>query len=69
MPCIDVEKTGENIRAMRKKMGMTIQDVADVCGVTAQAVCKWGKCMPTVDAIVIMMHVWKCGWDEIVATK
>lgn len=69
MPCVDVEMTGVNIRNMRKKNGMTIQDVADACGVTAQAVSKWGRCMPTIDTIVVLMHVWGCEWDDIVAVK
>ncbi len=69
MPCVDVEMTGINIRNMRKKKGMTVQDVADICGVTAQAVSKWGRCMPTIDAIVVLMHVWGCDWNDIVAVK
>ncbi len=68
MPTINMEKTGENIRTIAKEAGMTMKDVADMCGVTPQAAAKWGRtCMPTIDAIVVMACTWKVRMEDIVA--
>jgi len=70
MPVVDVAKTGDNIKRIRKEKGMTQKDVADMCGVSVQAVAKWGRtCMPTIDAIVIMAHAWGVAIDQIVGVK
>ena len=67
MPTINIEKTGQNIRKKAKEAGMTMKDVATICGVTPQATAKWGRtCMPTIDAIVVMAHVWKTTIEEII---
>lgn len=41
MVTIDMKGTGNKIRDMRKKSGMTIKQIQDACGISAAAVCKW----------------------------
>ena len=69
MPTINIEKTGINIRKRAQAAGMTMRDVADICGVTPQAASKWGRtCMPTIDAIVVMAHIWGIAREDIIVT-
>lgn len=70
MPIIDTVKTGQNIRSMRIKSGMTIKDIQDVCGISAAAVCKWqnGQAVPTVDNLVVLSSIWNVRIDDIIAT-
>lgn len=70
MPIIDTVKTGQNIRSMRIKSGMTIKDIQDVCGISAAAVCKWqnGQAVPTVDNLVVLSNIWNVRIDDIIAT-
>lgn len=69
MPTINIEKTGINIRKRAQAAGMTMRDVADICGVTPQAASKWGRtCMPTIDAIVVMAHIWGIAIEDIIVT-
>lgn len=45
---INMEKTGRQIATLRKEKGLTGEKLAEMLGVSAQAVSKWenGKCMP-----------------------
>ena len=70
MPTVNMEKTGRNIRKRAQEAGMTMKDVADICGVTPQAASKWGRaCMPTIDAIVVMAHVWDIAIEDIIGIE
>lgn len=67
MPTVNIEKTGRNIRKRAQEAGMTMKDVADICGVTPQAASKWGRTyMPTIDALVVMAHVWDVSIEDII---
>ena len=49
---------------------MTMKEVADACCISTAAVSKWGKkCMPSIDAIVVMSHIWNVKIEDIVAVK
>lgn len=68
MLTINIEKTGVNIRRLQKENNMTGKVLADICGVTPAAVSRWGKnCMPTIDALIIMAHIWNTTIDDILA--
>lgn len=41
VPTIDIQQTGANIKALRKAAGIKVKDVADMLGVSPQAVAKW----------------------------
>lgn len=51
VPTIDIQKTGANIKTLRKAAGIKVKDVADTLGVSTQAVAKWqaGTALPTID--------------------
>ncbi len=69
LPYIDVAATGNNIARMRKRMGMTVQDLQDVFGfATPQAIYKWqrGDALPTLDNLVILASVFGTTMDAIV---
>lgn len=38
VPTIDIQQTGANIKALRKAAGIKVKDVADMLGVSPQAV-------------------------------
>ena len=61
MPVIDMMATGQKIKDMITKAGMTMREAADIMGVTPMACSKWvnGKTMPTIDNMVIIAHI--CG--------
>ena len=50
VPTIDIQQTGANIKALRKAAGIKVKDVADMLGVSPQAVAKWqaGTALPTI---------------------
>lgn len=56
MVTIDMKGTGNKIRDMRKKSGMTIKQIQDACGISAAAVCKWqnGQALPSIDNLLIL---------------
>ena len=69
LPSIDMAATGNNIARMRKRMGMTVQDLQDVFGfATPQAIYKWqrGDALPTLDNLVILASVFETTMDAIV---
>ena len=71
MPIIDMKATGANIKQIRMKAGMTIDNVADRCGISKNSVCKWqrGDTMPTIDNFVVLAAVFGVGIDDIVVTR
>ena len=58
---------GENIKAARKKLGMTQEELASQIGVTAQAVSRWesGAGMPDVTMIVPIARVLSVSTDAL----
>lgn len=60
MVTIDMKGTGNKIRDMRKKSGMTIKQIQDACGISAAAVCKWqnGQALPSIDNLLILSVLW-----------
>ena len=72
MPIIDVEKTGNNIKQIIENAGKTVKDIQNACGLsTGNAVYKWinGKCMPTIDNLVIIADLCDVTINDIIITK
>lgn len=72
MPVIDMEETGKNIEALRKKRRLTVKELQEVFGFeTPQAIYKWqhGACLPTIDNMVILAAVLEVKLDDIVVVK
>ena len=71
MPVIDIAATGRNIQRMCDDKGITVKDIQNACGfTTGNAVYKWinGKCMPTIDNMVIIAHMFGTTIDNIIIT-
>lgn len=60
IPRIDLQRTGLNIRTLRKSKGVSVRELTGIFGFnTPQAIYKWenGKCLPTIDNLVILASV------------
>ena len=65
---IDMNKTGQNIVALRKSAGISVKDLQEAFGFTTpQAIYKWqnGKSLPTVDNLVNLAGILKVTVDEL----
>lgn len=63
MRTINLKATGERIRAKRKALGLTMQDVIDRLYLgSLTAVWKWekGMCLPTLDNLVNLAEAFGC---------
>lgn len=68
MPGIDMNKTGRNIIELRKKAGLSVQELQTAFGFTTpQAIYKWqrGISLPTIDNLVALAHFLNVTVDEI----
>lgn len=68
MPIVDVAATGQNIKRMMQAQGMSVRDLQRVFGfTTGQAIYKWfqGKCLPTIDNMVILAKIFHVKVDDI----
>ncbi len=68
-PVIDMAATGQNIVRLRKRAGLTVQDLQAVFGFTSpQAIYKWqrGTAMPTLDNLVVLAAVFGTTLDAII---
>lgn len=70
-PTVDLRATGLQIDKLRRTNGLSVIDVSEIAGVSIQAVYHWqnGKCLPTVDNLVVLAAAFKVKIDEIVVTK
>ena len=69
LPSINMSATGNNITQMRRRAGMTVQDLQNIFGFSSpQAIYKWqrGEAMPTIDNLVILASVFDSTMDAIV---
>ncbi len=69
LPSIDMAATGDNIIRLRRRNGLTVQDLQNVFGFsTPQAIYKWqrGVAMPTLDNLVVLASVFGTTMDAIV---
>lgn len=71
-PCIDVVETGKNIKNLCKRNGLTIKNLQDEFGFDSpQAIYKWiwGKCLPSIDNLVILARLLNTTIDKILIIK
>ena len=69
LPSINMTATGNNITQLRRRSGMTVQDLQNIFGFSSpQAIYKWqrGDAMPTLDNLVILASVFDTTLDAIV---
>lgn len=68
IPVIDVIRTGENIRNLRKMAGVSIPELQDIFGFrNPQAIYKWqrGEALPTIDNLLVLASVLNVKIDDI----
>ena len=68
MPIIDMVKTGQNIKKLRKEMGLSVKDLQIIFGFTTpQAIYKWqnGDCMPSIDNLVVLATIFQVQLEDI----
>ena len=71
IPVIDIVKTGENIRNLRKMAGISITELQDIFGFrNPQAIYKWqrGEALPSIDNLVVLASVLNVRIDDILMT-
>lgn len=67
-PAIDMARTGQNITALRKRVGMSVRELQEIFGFTTpQAIYKWqrGLALPTIDNLVVLAAVFQVKLEEI----
>ena len=72
MPVIDLKATGEKIRDLKEKAGMTAKDLQKAFGFASPyPVYKWqnGQNLPTLDNLVILAGLFGVKMDDIVVVK
>ena len=64
-------KIGENITFLRKKKGLTQDELAKELNVSNQAVSKWesGKCCPDIELLPVLAHFFEVSIDELLVSK
>ncbi len=68
IPTIDMIKTGQNIRNLRAKAGLSVKNLQDIFGFsTPQAIYKWqqGTALPTIDNLVVLAAALNVKVDDI----
>lgn len=68
IPTIDMVKTGENIKLLRLRCGLTVKDIQDIFGfVTPQAIYKWqqGAALPSLDNLVVLSAIFQVSMEDI----
>ena len=71
-PIINVEATGKNIDKLMKERRLSKRDVQAVCGfTTVQTIYKWvhGKCLPTVDNLLVLSYLFDVTIDDILVIE
>ncbi len=72
LPTIDMVKTGEKIKNLRKGKGLTASELQEYLGFnTPQSIYKWqkGKVVPTVDNLVALSSLFGVAIDEIIIVE
>ncbi len=67
---LDQKVCGEKLRGHRKNLGLTQEEVADIIGVSAQAISKWeaGECMPDACNLKAISDVYHISLDILLET-
>ena len=72
LPSIDLKKTGQNIKKMRKEVGVTVRELQIMFGFTSpQAIYNWqnGISLPSVDNFIVLAAVLGTTIEEIIAIE
>ena len=67
-PQIDLKKTGENIKRLRKQKNLSVSDLQSYFGFDSpQAIYKWqwGESLPSIDNLIILALVFEVKIEDI----
>ena len=71
-PVIDLRKTGENIKRLREERNISVTTLQNYLGLASpQAIYHWqrGTCLPTVDHLCALSHLFSVSMDDILVLK
>jgi len=62
---------GDRVQQLRKGMGLSQEQLADIVGVSRQAISKWetGQCMPDLDNIVLLSKTFSVSTDSLLESE
>lgn len=65
---LDIKRFGKRIAFLRRQNGMSQEKLADLLGVSSQAISKWenGHTMPDTSLLPVLAQVFRCSVDEII---
>jgi len=65
---INMKATGSRIRDRRMKHRITLEQLAEYCCVTPQAVCKWqrGEALPTIDNLMVLVDLFQTRVEDLI---
>lgn len=72
LPVIDMQATGRNIEALRRKHHLKVVDVQDFFDFnTPQAIYKWesGRSLPSLENLVALARMYGCSIEEILVIR
>ena len=71
MENMNADKISESIRACRKRLGLSQDELANRLHVTRQAVSKWenGSALPSVDMLIALANVFELSVDELLGVS
>lgn len=71
LPVVNMQRTGENISALREARGLTVRQLQRLLGfATPQAIYKWqhGETLPTIDNLVALSAILGVPISDILVT-
>ena len=71
-PVIDLRKTGQNIKHLREERSISVATLQEYLGLASQqAIYSWqrGICLPTVDHLCALSHLFSVPMDDILILK
>lgn len=71
-PVIDMINTGKNIKYLREKAGISVNELQEILGFTTpQAIYKWqwGKTLPDIENLLLMSKLFNVKVEDVLVTK
>ena len=67
---INMQRTGENIQALREKSGLSVRELQEILGFTTPfTIYRWqrGESLPSIDSLVVLSKVFGVSINAIIA--
>ncbi len=71
LPTINIKSTGENIKRLREKKGISVVNLAKMLGITHIAIYIWqnGRAIPSVDNLVALSKIFGVSIEDILVVE